>query len=109
MAKLNGTYYRDSIKLKKIQTSVPCTSKDYVNNAVCTAIDVPDQLQTQSRTQLSLAMNTLNNNGIVLVPEMAFMVEGSKIDKYSVTLFPNEKCNCPSTIYALLSHYRCYW
>ena len=83
-------------------TSVPCTSKDDVNNAVCTAIDVPDQLQTQSRTQLSLAMNTLNNNGIVLVPEMgAFMVKGSKNDKYSVTLFPNEKCNCPSTT-------RCY-
>ena len=27
----------------------------------------------------------------------AFMVDGSRGEKYSVTLFPKEKCQCPST------------
>ena len=49
-------------------------------------------------SQHSLAAQAINDNGITLVPSMkAFMVKGSKNNKYSVTLFPQETCNCPST------------
>ena len=49
-------------------------------------------------SQHSLAAKAISDNGITLVPSMqSFMVKGSKDNKYSVTLFPKETCNCPST------------
>ncbi|XP_060607618.1 uncharacterized protein LOC132759787 [Ruditapes philippinarum] len=49
-------------------------------------------------SQKSLAVKTIAEQGIVLVPEMgAFMVRGNKDNKYSVTLFPKESCSCPAT------------
>ncbi|KAL4223551.1 hypothetical protein ACF0H5_017021 [Mactra antiquata] len=53
---------------------------------------------TGPRTQYSLAVKTLSEKGIILVPEMgAFMVKGSGGNKYAVTLFPSETCSCPAT------------
>lgn len=55
-------------------------------------------MKNKSRSQFLIAIHTIQKGGIVLVPEMsAFMVKGSKSDKYSVTLFQVEICNCPST------------
>ncbi|XP_053392535.1 uncharacterized protein LOC123532398 isoform X1 [Mercenaria mercenaria] len=49
-------------------------------------------------SQKSLAVKTIADNGIVLVPAMgAFMVNGSNDKKYSVTIFPKETCSCPAT------------
>lgn len=48
-------------------------------------------VKTECKTQLSQTIKTIDDNGIVLVPNMqAFMVKGSKQTKYSVTLFPKE-------------------
>ena len=48
--------------------------------------------------QESLATAVLKNNKLVHVPSMAaFLVEGTKGDKYVVTLFPKPKCSCPAT------------
>ena len=55
-------------------------------------------LSKQKMSQKSLAQETLRDNGITLVPEMkCFVVKGSRGQKYSVTLFPKETCQCPST------------
>ena len=52
----------------------------------------------QKLSQKSLAQETLRDHGITLVPEMkCFVVKGSHNNKYAVTLFPKETCNCPST------------
>jgi hypothetical protein len=49
-------------------------------------------------SQKSLALDVLKKNGVVHVPSLgAFLVQGSKGDKYAVSLFPKEKCQCPST------------
>ncbi|XP_076036819.1 uncharacterized protein LOC143022480 [Oratosquilla oratoria] len=49
-------------------------------------------------SQRSLALDVLKRNGVVHVPSLsAFMVHGSKGDKYAVSLFLKEKCQCPST------------
>ena len=48
--------------------------------------------------QESLATAFLKNNKLVHVPSMAaILVEGTKGDKYVVTLFPKPKCSCPAT------------
>ena len=48
--------------------------------------------------QESLATPVLKNNKLVHVPSMAaFLVEGTKGDKYVITLFPKPKCSCPAT------------
>ena len=48
-------------------------------------------------SQRSLAIVTLKEKRIVHVPETgAFIVTGSKGDKYAVQIFPVSKCNCPS-------------
>ena len=55
-------------------------------------------LSKQKLSQKSLAQETLRDHGITLVPEMkCFVVKGSHDNKYAVTLFPKETCNCPST------------
>ena len=65
-----------------------------VTEDICSENASPKKLATQH----SLAVQALNDNGITLVPSMkAFMIKGSKGNKYSVTLFPNESCNCPAT------------
>ena len=45
-----------------------------------------------------MAEAVIANNKICFIPEMkAFGVEGTRGDKYIVSLFPQEKCACPAT------------
>ena len=56
--------------------------------------------------QKSLAVDAIGQRKVVLVAETGcFIVEGSKGDKYAVTLAPNEKCHCPAlgTCYHILA------
>lgn len=56
----------------------------------------PQKLENNSQT--SLAMKTIHDKSITLVPEMqGFMIKGTTGKKYAVTLFPKETCQCPST------------
>lgn len=49
-------------------------------------------------SQEDLANKVIQSDGVKHIPEMnAFMVRGTSDNKYSVTLFPKEKCQCPST------------
>jgi hypothetical protein len=49
-------------------------------------------------SQQELAKAVIEGNGVRLVPDMnAFMVQGVSNKKYTVTLFPKESCQCPST------------
>ena len=53
-----------------------------VTEEICSENASPKKLATQH----SLAVQALNDNGIILVPSMkAFMIKGSKGNKYSVT------------------------
>lgn len=66
-----------------------------------TQSDESDTEETAKRdeptSQRGLAMATLKKKKILHVPEAsAFIVEGSKGDKYTVQLFPTETCQCPS-------------
>ena len=55
-----------------------------------------DQVQS-STTQRSLALAAISQNKVFLCPgSQSFIVEGSKGDKYAVTLAPKEECQCPS-------------
>lgn len=55
-----------------------------------------EQVQ-QSTTQKSLALSAIAQKKVFLCPEsQSFVVEGSKGDKYAVTLAPKEECQCPS-------------
>ncbi|WAR21723.1 hypothetical protein MAR_015697 [Mya arenaria] len=50
------------------------------------------------KSQCSLAVKTIHEEGISLVPDMAvFVVRGSNQRKYNASLFPKEYCSCPST------------
>ena len=70
-------------------------------------LTLPEKLNTKQKhsspskhrlSQKSLALETLNDHGITLVPEMkCFVVKGSRGQKYAVTLYPKETCQCPST------------
>ena len=56
--------------------------------------------------QKSLAVTAIGQRKVVLVPETGcFIVDGSKGDKYAVTLAPTEKCQCPAlgTCYHILA------
>ena len=56
--------------------------------------------------QKSLAVAAIGQRKVVLVAETGcFIVEGSKGDKYAVTLAPIEKCHCPAlgTCYHILA------
>ena len=65
-----------------------------IHDAACSDKVSPIKIASQQ----SLAAKAINDNGITLVPSMqSFMVKGSKKNRYSVTLFPKETCNCPST------------
>ena len=49
-------------------------------------------------SQHELAKAVVKENGVRLVADMnAFMVQGVSNKKYTVTLFPKETCQCPST------------
>ena len=62
------------------------------------ALTKKSSVSKQKLSQKSLAQETLRDNGISLVPAMkCFVVKGSRDNKYAVTLFPKETCNCPST------------
>ena len=70
------------------------SDEDNLNELPCYG-NKPD---SKPLSQHSLAVRAINDNGIVLVPKMqAFLVKGSKGNKYSVTLFPKETCNCAAT------------
>ena len=67
-----------------------------------TAIDdTPSEERTAPQRNISqraLADAVIQESRIRHVLEMGvFMVDGSRGDKYAVTLFPNEKFQCPST------------
>ena len=54
-------------------------------------------IDRECRSQLSLAKMVIKNKKIICVAERSvFLVEGTKGDFYSVTLFPKEKCPCLS-------------
>ncbi|WAR27999.1 hypothetical protein MAR_013703, partial [Mya arenaria] len=77
-------YYSHGNDLKK-----PITNK--------TTSETTKQIQPV-RSQCALAERVIEDNGIVFVPQMgAFMVNGSKNEKYSVSILPKEKCSCPAT------------
>jgi hypothetical protein len=97
---------KDHSELKSPVKIPPVTDTRISNEAEINNLENQESTSNVSsvtdRSQHSLAIKTINDNGIVLVPEMAaFMVKGSNQTKYSVTLFPKETCNCPSTT-------RCY-
>ena len=49
-------------------------------------------------TQYALAAAVIEENHIIHIPKMsAFLVSGTKDDKYAITLFPKENCQCPAT------------
>ena len=55
-------------------------------------------VEKQKHSQKSLAMKTIADHGISLVPDMGcFLVKGNGCKKYAVTLYPKESCQCPST------------
>ena len=64
---------------------------------------IPKKAKTTKRilslkSQYALADCVIEGNEIIFVPQMAaFMVKGSRGEKYSVLLFPKEKCSCPAT------------
>ena len=71
-----------------------------VNNATTLADKQPDERPASARnlSQAALASRVIEENRICHVSKMGvFVVEGSKGDKYAVTLFPKESCGCPST------------
>lgn len=48
-------------------------------------------------SQKSLAISAIGQRKVCLAAESAcFIVEGSRGDKYGVTLVPTEKCQCPA-------------
>ncbi|CAG2203434.1 unnamed protein product [Mytilus edulis] len=54
--------------------------------------------QKEPLCQRSMAIEAVRNGKVVHVPSLkTFVVEGSRGDKYAVSLFPKEKCVCPST------------
>ena len=75
-------------------------STNLVNNAT-TLADIESAERPASAGNLSqaaLASRVIEENKICHVSKMGvFVVEGSKRDKYEVTLFPKESCGCPST------------
>ena len=55
-------------------------------------------VSVRNLSQAALAKSVIQENRICHVSKMgAFLVEGSKGDKYAVSLFPKETCQCPST------------
>ena len=79
---INESVYHE--KLHASGNSEICLKKTSVSN--------------QKFSQKSLALETLRDNGITLVPEMkCFVVKGSHNNKHAVTLFPKETCNYLST------------
>ena len=76
------------------------TAQSQITNV--TAIqDMPSHERKPAHRNLSqraLAETVVREKHVHHVPGMGvFMVEGSKGDKYAVSLFPKEKCQCPST------------
>jgi hypothetical protein len=56
-----------------------------------------DIVTAESTSQRSLAIATVRQKRVYHVPEAGtFVVVGSKGDKYTVEMFPQEKCLCPS-------------
>ena len=74
-----------------------------VNEVNLTAVDdMPSEGRSAAQRNISqraLADAAVREGRVRHVLEMgAFMVEGSRGDKYAVSLFPKEKCQCPSTV-----------
>lgn len=54
-----------------------------------------EDLKATSTTQRSLAISAIRNNKVHLhTSAKSFIVEGTRGDKYAVTLHPNESCQC---------------
>ena len=76
--------------------SNPDTVVEAVMEAKAMAPKEPS-INSDCRSQLSLARMVINNNRISCVAEKSvFLVQGSKGNHYSVTLFPEEFCPCLS-------------
>ena len=55
-------------------------------------------LRPYNNSQKSLAEAVIREGRIVHIASMGrFMIEGSRGEKYVVSLFPRDKCQCPST------------
>lgn len=74
-------------------------SDKYLNATV--VLDLPEEkcpIDKRHWTQAALAQAVIDENRIYHCSKMqTFIVEGSKNDKYAVSLHPKEKCQCPST------------
>ena len=55
-------------------------------------------INSKYMTQYALAATVIEENRIIHVLKMStFLVSGTNDDKYAVTLFPKEKCQCPAS------------
>lgn len=77
-----------------IQESIQQLTKD---EATCQNQETPEEndQKSTSTTQRSLALSAIRDNKVHLhTSAKSFVVEGTKGDKYAVTLHPKESCQC---------------